>query len=724
MSMFQLSGLSGGAPGCPCIDAKLDSILTCDENNSTLIKIPTLPEKSCFPKDYGSNCKQHDLSILPECLNSTEISVIPRWCHLKWCFIDADKCFSTEETFMESPLIKGAYASFTTCGNISKQWDPLNWEKNQDESLNFEAVFADYEYPFHFIEEENGTIVEYTKGETYNGNGVRKGVLIDYLEELKLRTNIKNINLNLPSGGSRKRFPQTSYTAAVNDVGAGIFDLGFGSFWTTPERLELTHFTIPFYESKIYLYEFDKEASVNDFERNIRQTLQPFSPALCGLLIIMLLLVGCVNVIVSNRRGDRAAWYEAVRKRDFDIYFKRRRFILITQVFLDSLMVTFIQCFGLAVTLDTSSTVGHKILMTGFGFFVLIMTASYTANLASFLTIGQLGNLIPSMDVAIQEKIKICAPAALKLSLLSKYQDDIFVFVDDLPQLKRSIEYMKNGTCRAVAADHTEMTTMIENVCELKVVSIKTLVMDIPISFPIQPQYASLFSKEMLKLEISGINFSKLVRPYEKKLSDCELYRTEKFTENSQLKILNLAFPMTTLFVCMILALSIRMSNGNRAELLKGYQKQTTGDYNFKNKSDHSKEACAKKDLDTEDGLLSGFHKQSEACAGKDSDTEDMVPVEMSKDKCSSEIDRLKEACAEKDLDTEDGLLSGFQKKTDACAGEDSDTEYEGSVERSEDKKLLEFKDRLDLLVRRLISVSEKIKVQTKESAPLLSKQD
>ena len=83
--------------------------------------------------------------------------------------------------------------------------------------------------------------------------------------------------------------------------------------------------------------------------------------------------------------------------------------------------------FSAGVDQDEHASLPNKLLLFGFGFFILIAVSAYVANLAAFLTLSTTES-VNTMNGAVAAGMKICAHPALKAELEVAWPDAKFYF--------------------------------------------------------------------------------------------------------------------------------------------------------------------------------------------------------------------------------------------------------------------------------------------------------
>ena len=106
-----------------------------------------------------------------------------------------------------------------------------------------------------------------------------------------------------------------------------------------------------------------------------KKVLEPFTYGLWGVVIAVTVAAALLSVWFSDREmvaKSKRAW-----KKRRAAYFR---------LILDAILEKGMFFFSAGIEQDTGASLPHKVLMFGFGFFILISVSAYVANLAAFLT--------------------------------------------------------------------------------------------------------------------------------------------------------------------------------------------------------------------------------------------------------------------------------------------------------------------------------------------------
>ena len=562
-----------GSPDCPCTIPAWNSSIYCSN--------PASNPQACFPDGLGHQCIQHSLYSEEQCQirNGT---VIPKWCFVAWCFVDKEKCFQSNFEYYRNEELRDdigdLFYSIDTCGPLKEEWGTANFEaKTHPENFVFDAIIPAPEYPWSYFEDENGNVITDLDTELYwNNTGTYKGAIIDFIGEVTVRSAFSGFNLMPRSKGSDIREPNSTYTASVTDVTNKVGNVCVGNFWMTSERAAMIKYTVPLYYSPFYLYELNDKDFEKGLLEGINNVSSPFSDNLVYTLEAFLVLVGITTIVLLTSRGAYNEIFESLNEIQSKRISKFHKFLLKSRLQSTVIIYSFMNCFqGAAEPQGQSSSLPNKILAFGFGFFCLITQASYTANLANDLSRRGITGFIPNMKTVQEEKIVICAPWPLKNEFEKTWPDVKFVFINEIPYIPAAIEKLKSRDCAAIAAEHTEISTIVD-VCDPEregkaiIASIKVMILEVPIAFPIAPQHSSFLSQAILDAQLNGVDILHILKKYHRNM-DCDVYPKSFYSneENRPLTVYDLGGAFAPLIICMILAMCLKSTKGLRKKYWK-----------------------------------------------------------------------------------------------------------------------------------------------------------
>ena len=554
----------------------------------------------CVNATYGTGCDTHDFEEDPkECLKfqgkkREDVNEAERegydYCTSKWCYVDFETCYKSKQEMAGSAYFPGLFYSYTTCGNDDADFHKYASTKDT-RNKQLTTTIPGSRYPFHYKVDENNQPVTEFAGSAYYDQTIpysNSSVIMNYLNQLSETTMIVKNNVTFKyqprSGGSKIRSPDSSFTGAVTDVQAGISDMAAAMFWITSERLSMTTFTVPLFQAGLLLYEPMLEEDDGLFH-SARQMFKPFHTTLWILLCVFVVIVGILNVWFSSRTDDRNRWQDAINDKKYQNAPFARRFVVYSQLFMASILDSFVQCFGGGVSLDSESTFPSKILAFGFGFFVLISISSYTANLTSFLTSRAQNSYITSMDVAVSRKVSICAAPVLKSMLKTKWKGAKFYFLEkengagfDIIEAAKNVALgtTKGGKCDAMLVEKWVIKTdkkYNELFCEKKLITTNVKALDLNIAFPIREEYSAGISHYIKKLEQNGTFFEQELEKTYVQNDQCELEVDTSTVENEQMTVSHMFVPICVLAICILIACCLKAISKKKPAVFQAYDK-------------------------------------------------------------------------------------------------------------------------------------------------------
>jgi len=398
-----LEGVHPGSPECPCIQPGSPLIAQAAEQFSIM---------GAPGYGTGGECRQYDKDLaFSGCAGATEVDCPGGdkcYCFEEWCYVDPSTCqmdkakcletggtvgldgnvYCRERDFEESSIIADrtgnttakAYFSYQTCGSLNTYDTKRVSEPVAGRHLKIK-ITSSYYWSF------KGDVDP--RSPQWNGwTGVLNKAMEDGFLRFSPAVSIV-LDESWASETSRDKF-SSSWTACVLDVAVGNADMCIGDFWITPQRMNLANFLTPFGNDNFY---FVAPFAVSD--ETLGATLQkpflPFTDGLWGVTFCFLIFSAFVMMVTDGHNMDDYENQNMVSK-----LFK-------------SLYYSFAGYVG-GGSANSPASVPGRLATVGFGFFVLITLASYTANLATILvTRGSATGLTSAQD-AVDKGVTICIP--------------------------------------------------------------------------------------------------------------------------------------------------------------------------------------------------------------------------------------------------------------------------------------------------------------------------
>ena len=209
----------------------------------------------------------------------------------------------------------------------------------------------------------------------------------------------------------------------------------------------------------------------------------------------------------------------------------------------------------------------------GFGFFILVVSSSYTANLATFLTMNALNEYITDPDELLEPNVKICVQDAIVPYMNARFKDIEKNFARvvpaaDLEYIRSGIGYLKSGVCNVLIADELDFKFIddveaSEFICESGIVSKRTEIFRLEWSTPVRTENFQSLNYAMFDRGYKEVEFSEILNSYARSL-DCEIYLESGSRENSEIGVIEMALPCTVLLVCMFIGILAKTASVKR----------------------------------------------------------------------------------------------------------------------------------------------------------------
>jgi len=569
-----------GSKGCSCINVT-DTLASlserrCDLPNGGIGIRLTVIGGQCVPFSYGSSlCLQHDLLYDPLCdVNKAAERIIPAFCLKPWCYVDVHTCRkeSQERVFYSSYFSRDSgvdlYYSYTTCNSTADDFLEAVSDIAGDRPFggaSIDAAIPMYMYPLMFKRDSNEEVLITSGEEFYDDNIPYEGVYINYAKNVQKLSggDIQNMTFTHKSQVSSIVHPKSSFTASIQDIEDGFIDMAIGPFWITGERLAMSAFTIPIVSDKTFLV-IPRPKTDDKLSDQIQKVLAPLTPELWFLLAGIIFCTALLSVWFTDRFAEATNQNQNQDDRQMslqrNIAKKRRRKRAYARLALDSCLQKGLFFCSAGVEQDENASLPSKLLLFGFGFFILISVSAYVANLAAFLTLSTT-DFINTMEGAVAADMTICAHPAVKVELEIAWPDANFHF--DQGDFHVMLEYVKDGICPFMAVGHEDTvmdSVYLAKLCERDLVFTDSVVAEIPIAFPIRADLASGFSYWMYKGGRSGVTLqhAKDEHPQEK-TCDVRFFGVDESSDYDSIGIKNMFLPILFFVTCTALAVIMQI---------------------------------------------------------------------------------------------------------------------------------------------------------------------
>ena len=318
--------------------------------------------------------------------------------------------------------------------------------------------------------DSNGGILTERGDEYYNDSIPFEGVYIHYLKQIMKFSDgdIKSLNFTHRSKVSDIEHPTSTYTATIQDIADGVIDMAVGSFWVTPQRLRMASFSLPFASDK-YSLVIPKPSNDSSLAEEARKVLAPFSFGLWGLLLGVIAVTALLSVWftdphanqirppnTSRRNNSTNSGRVTMQQLQSTQRGKRRLFKYYGRMAFDQCLEKGIFFCSAGVEQDERSSLPTKMLLFGFGFFILIAVSAYVANLAAFLTMSRQAETVKTIDGAIAAGYRICAHPALSEEYQQAYPEADFYFHEDGREFLGVLDDYVAGKCKVLAIGYED----------------------------------------------------------------------------------------------------------------------------------------------------------------------------------------------------------------------------------------------------------------------------
>jgi len=599
-----------GKTSCPCIDATrvLSPIANCGGEYGLTpvgVTINRHGRTICVPLNYGTSCQNHDLTNDPKCFGGDDhlyasknvsdvpgqADLLPDYCKEQWCYVDKTQCKNSSELLYRSDSFSKSnlFYSYSTCNSTAHSWRSFQTTQSIEDKL-VQVTIPELWYPAIYKETEDKNMTPSSSIALYRNDSIPwKGLVIDYLNAIGKMSNT-TFNFTHRSGGADKISTNT-YTAAVYDVQVGISGMAASLFWVTSERLRMTAFSTPLMSDKTFLWVGSgkrSKASSEGFIDYAGKLAKPFDKDLWILICFMVILVSITAVCFSSDAGTFGVWSKRFNSdawRNTSMYHK---FLTMMKVLLDSFLAHATLFFTGSTDVNLNGLLSQRIFMTGFSFIVLIVISSYTANLASFLTISSANGLIQSID----EAGRICAHPVLREDLEISYPNADFYFNDEPGSdlYLGMVESYKNGKCDVMAIstlDAYNRLDLMGSLCELDIVVTNILLTETPIAFPIDKSLLAGMSHMMVEGEKRQIKFSEYEQSGQPG-KPCSLKPKKKNQLLVPLSPAHMALPFVAFISSLLVAGIIHLYNGRKMSTTNSYYFDDDYEFDEQEQDNHS----------------------------------------------------------------------------------------------------------------------------------------
>lgn len=396
----------GNDPHCPCLQSvhnntqRFEEDASCLESNFVVDKFVNKQQTFCYPETYGVGCDQHDLNIAPFC--DDDSSNNPSFCDRSFCYVDPEQCHSSNSTYGKSMIYPDLYYSYSVCGEKDTFQDYIIESELVGRTLKVGVPAL--HFPNHYRLNENEEAILFSE-DINDGVGELKGIYIDFLLELANSGNFE-VEFHPVSRGSHLGPEWSAWSGCIFDVSRGLLDMCVGNFWETSLRRSVVTFSTPLINEHFYMM-VPKPKVKDDVITQLALVFEPFTPSLWAVIVVATFLVGIMYTILGSKRrvtyGRRCIKFTP-RDIATNIYFSWAELLQ-------------------GADLSRVKNTAQRIVAIAWSFFILIIIASYTANLAAFLGNKKVFFEIKNVDDCMRKECVICYEQtdALDKTLSSTY---------------------------------------------------------------------------------------------------------------------------------------------------------------------------------------------------------------------------------------------------------------------------------------------------------------
>ena len=391
-----------GDPSCPCIPREQLSAV-----EDTLGSVGD----SIDIEQYGVNCAAHDLDSeackQPCDANSPLVNCERAWCGFQWCYVDPMNC---DLNFAPSTFLPGSerYYSYATCRSVDVFNNDFSLLNGETIRVGLNANSGGWRGAFS----DDGTQFEGPLSKW-------SGPAVDFLKEAASIGGL-TINITEPPRFLRERsrdfFQSTSnFDLCIFAATLGFIDLCVAQYTITQARTTTSDWLVLDSEELFLIMEAELDSSRNffgQFDRNIRTIFDPFEKNTWAFVIgIVIPLMGILFVTHEHAIvGSVFPRSEAVLEMD---EFEEEpevveRIVPWYEHGVRSMYLSFLSVLKMQYT-SPVVTLGAKLHLVGFSFFILTFLAVYTANLAAILTEKQqVTTPVVDFDNAVRSGMRFC----------------------------------------------------------------------------------------------------------------------------------------------------------------------------------------------------------------------------------------------------------------------------------------------------------------------------
>ena len=512
-----------GAVECPCLAP----------NSPLLAAIQDALAAKSYPRGYGQGCSAHDVGSKVEgCWGS---GPSPYYCSASWCYVDPDLCpenqakceaaggqlgvveepshaYCRTRPMTPSSVLNAsdrvAFFSYETCG-FQNKYDE-NFLASRIAGRHVSVALPPFEIkPWLY---KDGAAAASGKLSAWQDT---HGILVDLMDAL-LQAPSPKLNLSLSSWASessRAQHPLSIYTACCLDVMVGNVDICIGDFWVTAERLAMgVEFLYSYATDKMFLVATHSE-DPPDLVDILKTPWLPFTADLWVVIVCYILFISAAVTLTTDSDNEG----------DFDNNRLLSRWI-------KACWLSGMGFVSRSIKNNPKSTPA-RVAAFGYGFFLLVTLQSWTAALASILVARNAKYGIRNFKDVLDRNAKVCCLEAISAQMMAVFPRGSYHIVSDRSEMHRD---MILGKCDVGLVSEPDLPLLMsgyfnQDACAREEAGQKgwekgasgcerdangqatttrdcrrfrdtgDVVLQIPLSMPVQPMYGNALSVELLR---------------------------------------------------------------------------------------------------------------------------------------------------------------------------------------------------------------------------------
>uniref|UniRef100_A0A0G4GZX1 Ionotropic glutamate receptor C-terminal domain-containing protein n=1 Tax=Chromera velia CCMP2878 TaxID=1169474 RepID=A0A0G4GZX1_9ALVE len=390
--------------------------------------------------------------------------------------------------------------------------------------------------------------------------GNAKGYLVDLYKEIFETLSLSYTVTTGPTDEALELHGPSKFTATTYDVGVGNFDMSISGFYESLERRTLTDFVSPVGEDLMYVA--TSRLSKSFTGESVTNAFRPFTFTVWLAVLGMTVVSSFLYLFLEYSMNDE----------DFEQKQTKRNLLLRNPC--RAMYLTWRSLFSASAEHSPVGFAG-RLMTLGFGFFVLVILSSYTANLASILTTQRTSGRVNSITDIEENRLTLCVQSATISTFAALY-----------PRVKTTtgvgwvklLEMYDNNECQAIlfsdrAFDELQYGAWGDTRCNM--IKVGEPLFGYSLSQPISPDSAMdgldrAISCHIVKKKLNGR--LKELKERHAGNNNCALTDEDLPAEEDQLDLIDLGGTFVLTAVIYLAAILIKFcqgENGNFTDCMK-----------------------------------------------------------------------------------------------------------------------------------------------------------